>query len=355
MAHFPSLMHALSKVGLVAPRQGDLPKVLPLLERAMSLCQDLDLLVWCPQMAAPLGTAYIPSGRIIDAVALLTKALKQSTAMARARNEVPCHLVLGEALTLAGRLKEVQVHAEHALALARGHQERGEEVSALHLLGEIATQRQPTENDQAGDDYRQALALAEALGMRPLQAHCHLGLGNLYATIGRRTEARTELSTAVELYRAMDMTLPECADAVPSAPPSTSPRRRGHPTSQTGPSARTRAADPDVGLGSEAGTVARSGPASGPRRHRWQPAGEPGLAAWAGSRRRNRPQRRSQPPRTTASAAVVARNWAIKGTLRGAAVSTMPWTTGAVSFSPTLRQSTWRSGDHGPLRASHRW
>ena len=42
--------------------------------------------------------------------------------------------------------------------------------------------------------------------MRPLVAHCHLGLGTLYATIGRRAEARAELSAAVELYRAMEMT-----------------------------------------------------------------------------------------------------------------------------------------------------
>jgi Flp pilus assembly protein TadD len=42
--------------------------------------------------------------------------------------------------------------------------------------------------------------------MRPLQAHCHHGLGTLYARIGRREQARTELATALELYRAMEMT-----------------------------------------------------------------------------------------------------------------------------------------------------
>ena len=42
--------------------------------------------------------------------------------------------------------------------------------------------------------------------MRPLRAHCHRGLGLLYAKIGRRDEARADLSTAIDLYRAMDMT-----------------------------------------------------------------------------------------------------------------------------------------------------
>ena len=42
--------------------------------------------------------------------------------------------------------------------------------------------------------------------MRPLLAHCHLGLGTLYTKIGQQERARAELSTAIELYRAMDMT-----------------------------------------------------------------------------------------------------------------------------------------------------
>jgi hypothetical protein len=59
---------------------------------------------------------------------------------------------------------------------------------------------------QAETHYQQALALAEALGMRPLVAHCHHGLGRLYHQIGQREEARVALTTAIELYRAMDMT-----------------------------------------------------------------------------------------------------------------------------------------------------
>jgi Flp pilus assembly protein TadD len=54
--------------------------------------------------------------------------------------------------------------------------------------------------------YRQALTLADELGMRPLQAHCHLGLGALYAKLGQQEPAHTELSAAIELYSAMDMT-----------------------------------------------------------------------------------------------------------------------------------------------------
>jgi tetratricopeptide (TPR) repeat protein len=100
-----------------------------------------------------------------------------------------------EAVQLAGR----------ALDLARAHKERGHEAWALRLLGEIAAHQAPPEAEPAEHHYRQALALAEELGMRPLVAHCHLGLGTLYTKIGQPDQARAELSTAIELYRAMEM------------------------------------------------------------------------------------------------------------------------------------------------------
>jgi hypothetical protein len=76
-------------------------------------------------------------------------------------------------------------------------QERGHQVYALRLLGDIAARREPLESEQAGDAYRQAFALAKDLGMRPLAAHCHRSLGELYVRLGRRDDARVEyLGTA---------------------------------------------------------------------------------------------------------------------------------------------------------------
>jgi tetratricopeptide (TPR) repeat protein len=117
-----------------------------------------------------------------------------------------CSLSLGEAQLLVGRLEEAHALAERTLAHARAHQERGHQAYALRLLGEIAARREPLEAVPAADYYWQALALAEELGMCPLVAHCHRGLGVLYASIGQREQARTELSTAIALYRALDMT-----------------------------------------------------------------------------------------------------------------------------------------------------
>jgi tetratricopeptide (TPR) repeat protein len=117
---------------------------------------------------------------------------------------------------LAGRVEDAMQIALRALDLSHAHKERGNQAYALRLIGEIAARREPPERKQAGDYYRQALALADELGMRPLQAHCHRSLGKLYATIGRYAEARAQLDTAIALYRTMDMTfwLPEAEAAL---------------------------------------------------------------------------------------------------------------------------------------------
>jgi tetratricopeptide (TPR) repeat protein len=154
--------------------------------------------------------------RVAEAVPLLTQALDQTTAQDIMIDQTFCRLPLGEAQMLAGRMEEAHALAEKVLAIARAHRERGHEAYALCLLGEIAARREPLERDQAEDNYRQALALAEALGMRPLQAHCHRGLGTLYLKMGQREQACAGLSIAIGLYNAMDMTfgLPEAEAAL---------------------------------------------------------------------------------------------------------------------------------------------
>ena len=157
-------------------------------------------------MAAALGTAYTLGGRIADAVPLLTQAMEQTTAGEMVAYQARCHLSLGEAQLLAGRLEEAHALAERALALPV--RTRNAATRRMPCASSVTLQRgaSPRRVAQAEAHYRQALALAEELGMRPLQAHCHRGLGTLYATIGQQEQARAELSAAIVLYRAMDMT-----------------------------------------------------------------------------------------------------------------------------------------------------
>jgi len=205
VAHPSSLMWASHGMGLLSLCQGDLPRALPLLERAMGICQEADLLLFVPRVAAALGTAYILSGRVADAVVLLTPVMEQTRATDMTVFQALCNLPLGEAHLLTDHLEEAQALIERTLALTRAHQERGNQAYALRLLGEIAARRDPPEVDLAVAHYQQAVTLADELGMRPLVAHCHRGLGTLYAATSQQEQARTELSTAIALYRAMDM------------------------------------------------------------------------------------------------------------------------------------------------------
>jgi class 3 adenylate cyclase/tetratricopeptide (TPR) repeat protein len=215
-AHPASLMIASWGIGLLAFRQGDMRRAVPQVERAVSLCQDVDLPFWFPFIAPALGAAYTLGGRVADAVPLLTQAMEQATAMERVDVQALCRLALGEAQMLANHLEEAHALAEGALAHARAHQERGNQAYVLRLLGDITARREPPERTQAETHYRQALALAVELGMRPLQAHCHRSLGTLYAKIGRSEQAHAALSAAITLYHAMDMTfwLPQAEAAL---------------------------------------------------------------------------------------------------------------------------------------------
>jgi hypothetical protein len=138
-------------------------------------------------------------------VPLLTQAMEQTIALEMAGFQALCRIPLGAAHLLAGRLEDAHAIADGVLALAREHQERGNKAYASRLLGEIAAHRNPPESTLAAAHYQQALALAEELGMRPLMAHCHLGLGRLCLKAGQREQASIGIATGIDLYRTLEM------------------------------------------------------------------------------------------------------------------------------------------------------
>jgi hypothetical protein len=103
----------------------------------------------------------------------------------------------------AGNLTKARPVAEHALELAVGASERGDEAEALWVIGEVAAASDRVV-EAARPYYNRAKEIA-ALGRLPLVADCHLGLGKLY----RRTErdqAREHRGIATTMYREMGMT-----------------------------------------------------------------------------------------------------------------------------------------------------
>jgi DNA-binding NtrC family response regulator/tetratricopeptide (TPR) repeat protein len=211
------VVQASFATGLLYLRKGDLDKTIAMLERGLGLCQVWNLGGWLPILPSHLGYAYALSGRVAEAVPLLEQALGPNVPITGA--DALCMAYLSEAYLLVGRREEAIQFAGRALALSSERNLRGQQAWVLRLLGEIAAQHDPPEVAPAEDYYRQALALAEELGMLPLIARCHLGLGTLYTKIGHQEPARAELSIAIELYRAMEMTfwLPQAEAALERA------------------------------------------------------------------------------------------------------------------------------------------
>jgi tetratricopeptide (TPR) repeat protein len=208
------LLQAYPPIGFLYLRKGDLHQAIAALERGLSIYQAWPGPLFFPALASALGLAYALDGRTAEALPLLEQAVEQATQL---MHDQPLLLAaLSEAYLLAGRLEEAGDRAGRALDLARTHKERGNQAHALRLLGEIAAHGDLPQVALAEDYYRQAIALAEELGMRPLLAHCHLGLGCLYAKTGHPEPARLELTAAIALYRAMDMTfwLPQAEAAL---------------------------------------------------------------------------------------------------------------------------------------------
>jgi tetratricopeptide (TPR) repeat protein len=146
-------------------------------------------------------------GRLAEGRALLEEGISEGIRTGAPIGQAYRVAWLSEVWRLAGRGDEAWQHARQALDLARQQKARGDEALALHQLGVVYAHADPLDVEPAEAHYQQALALAEELGMRPLQAHCHRGLGTLYAQTGRQAQSRTALAAAIALYRAMDMTL----------------------------------------------------------------------------------------------------------------------------------------------------
>jgi tetratricopeptide (TPR) repeat protein len=187
--------------------KGDLDKAIPILERALATCRLSNILVYIPFVSARLGFAYANAGRVVEGLPFLEHGVEDSASAGRLAFLSLSTAWLSEGHLLAGHLEQADVLAARALKIAREHKEHAHEAWALKLLGDVALDHNPPKTQQAESYYRKASALSLELGMRPLQAHCHLGLGKVYAAVGATEQARVEMTAAIDLYRSMEMNL----------------------------------------------------------------------------------------------------------------------------------------------------
>jgi class 3 adenylate cyclase/tetratricopeptide (TPR) repeat protein len=205
--HPYSVTAMYQRMGHLHLRRGDLHQATLTLEHALEVCQGVDSPPLFHAVNFTLGYAYALSGRSAEAIPLVEEAVNRPVISASNEGQSLRTIWLSEAYLLAGREADARAAAQRALGLARQHKERGHEAYTLRLLGEIASREDPLDIEKAADHYRQALALAEALGMRPLIAHCHVGLGKLYRRIGNTQQSRTHLTDGVAMMLEMEMGL----------------------------------------------------------------------------------------------------------------------------------------------------
>jgi len=204
--HHPFLsVHVSCSMATVALRQGRADEVIPLLEQLREINTVGSALVVFPIHEWFLAYAYAVVGHS-DALDLLRRT-ERLTDDARFTYYYPFWLtLLGEGYLLLGEVEEALARAGRALELSRKRGERGNEGWSLRLTGDALSALRPASEQEIADTYRCALAIAEELGMEPLRAHCHLGLGRLETRARRPAEAERHHDIARPLLKAMAMT-----------------------------------------------------------------------------------------------------------------------------------------------------
>jgi class 3 adenylate cyclase/tetratricopeptide (TPR) repeat protein len=204
--HAFSLGQAYINLGVLYMRKGDVERAITHLERGKAMVGVSKVSALSIGFATALGYGYALSNRLPEAVPLLEDAVERAGANRIAGRYSLWMAWLAETYLSAGRVDDASRLADRALALSRDHGERGNEVHILFLLAEIGAVVRTTEDAKEVETaYRYVVGRAEELGMRPLVARCHLGLGRWYRSVGRLNDCRQLLRAAVDLFRDMQM------------------------------------------------------------------------------------------------------------------------------------------------------
>jgi tetratricopeptide (TPR) repeat protein len=190
-------------LGIVHLRKGDFAAAIPTLQRAFQMSDRGDLLMARTMVAGYLGRAYTLSNRAADAIAILNEAVDTAAGMELMVDQ-PIRLVhLSEAYLHAGQTEQAASIAHLALQSAQDYNQRGAGAWTQWLLGEIHSGAGSLETSEG--HYGKAMAVASELGMAPLLAHCHLGIGRGHGRANKGEQAREHLAKAAGLYRSLEM------------------------------------------------------------------------------------------------------------------------------------------------------
>ena len=197
-----SIVSAYGASVLLYVRKGDLDIAIPLLIRTLDLCRVWNVGIWVPETTAALGLAYALAGRRDEALVVLEEVVHQIFTRVFTG---PAVAAVSQAYLLTGNVEIAARIAKRALNADWIRKQPGSLAWLLYILGEVATSPEWFDAKTGEAHYREALVLAEPRGMRPLIAHCHLGLGRLYRRTDKRDQAQEHLGTATAMYRETNM------------------------------------------------------------------------------------------------------------------------------------------------------
>ena len=203
--HPYSVVYAYYGAGVLFLTKGDYDRAIAELKRGLEVCEAADIPVHQPLIASCLGSAYAFAGRLDEALRLLDRAVGHTAWMRRKGGLALRMAGVSEGYMLAGRTEAAEALARHGLKVSHETNDKGSRAWLLRILGDLIARSSPLKAEPAEANYAESLGLAQELGMRPLQAHCHLGLGQIHAQAKEPAKARSELLAAVELYRVMSM------------------------------------------------------------------------------------------------------------------------------------------------------
>ena len=194
---------ASSTAATIHSLKGDWLSAHSSIEHAMRVARAENAVLLLPSLVASSALISAHLGETEAALSHLDEGDRLFELFAPKGHGVLSYCALSRAGFLLGRLDAAWRLAERAVAASSRNPSWT--AHALLLVADIATYPERFDAEHGEVHYRDALALAEPRGMRPLVAHCHLGLGKLYRRTGKREQAQEHLTTATTMYREMDM------------------------------------------------------------------------------------------------------------------------------------------------------
>jgi len=180
--------------------KGDWVKTRSLVEQWINLPRTLDVAVLLPWAVASAAWALAQLGEANESLSRVREAeqlLERQAARGIVGHRGWAYQAVSRACLLLGRLDEARRLGHCSIESAQ--RQPGFTAHALRLLGDLATHPDQFDAEIGAAHYQQAQALADVHGMRPLAAHCRLGLGKLFRRTGQREQAHEHFIHPVDV------------------------------------------------------------------------------------------------------------------------------------------------------------